>query len=56
MAGCARKCPCRKWAQCPAYVDMQEQARRIAGKEYDFVAWYDLYFRHGAEMGYIGNG
>lgn len=44
--GCGKsKCPCRAWVQCPAYVDLQEQARRIAEKDYDFMAWYDAHFR-----------
>jgi hypothetical protein len=47
--GCNKKCPCRIWIQCPYYVDITEQQKRLKSKS-DKTSeiihnWYDKYFR-----------
>jgi hypothetical protein len=47
--GCNKKCPCRIWTQCPYYIDITEQQRRIKSKSdkksENVHNWYDKYFR-----------
>lgn len=60
--GCNKKrCPCRGWINCPAYVDVTEQTRRLKNKSdkcyNDIREWYDANFR--IQYGYgdiFGNG
>ncbi len=44
--GCKeRKCPCRMWANCLNYVDIEKQSQRLKKKDYDFCEWYKNNFR-----------
>lgn len=59
--GCGKRCPCRGWVNCPAYVDITEQITRLknkSDKDYSSIhEWYDTNFRNKYEYGDIlGNG
>lgn len=61
ITGCNRRCPCREWVNCPAYVDTTEQRRRLKNKSEEAFKiihkWYDVNFRIRYEHGdSIGNG
>ena len=49
IKGCNRRCPCREWVNCPAYVDITEQRRRLKNKSDESFKiihkWYDVNFR-----------
>ena len=59
--GCARKCPCRIWAQCNYYVDITERQARLKYKNNkswkEINDWYDDMFRAKYEHSdMLGNG
>lgn len=61
ISGCGKRCPCRGWVNCPAYVDTTEQYRRLKNKSdkcySEICEWYDTNFR--IQYGYgdiFGNG
>lgn len=61
ISGCGKRCPCRGWVNCPAYVDITEQIARLKNKSYknysNIHEWYDTNFR--IQYGYgdiFGNG
>jgi hypothetical protein len=61
ISGCGKRCPCRGWVNCPAYVDITEQIIRLknkSDKDYGSIhEWYDTNFRNKYEYCDIfGNG
>jgi glutamate racemase len=61
IRGCAKKCPCRVWAQCHRYVDITERQKRVKYKDNkiweEIHSWYDNTFRMKYEYSDIfGNG
>ena len=61
ISGCHKKCPCRGWINCPAYVDVTEQQKRLKYKDNkiweEIHSWYDSVFRNKYEYSDIfGNG
>jgi hypothetical protein len=61
IRGCNKRCPCRGWINCPAYVDITEQQKRLKNKSdenyNDIHKWYETNFRIQYEHGEIlGNG
>jgi hypothetical protein len=59
--GCYKKCPCRGWINCPAYVDVTEQQQRLKRKSdgswKGINIWYETNFRIKYEYGdSIANG
>ena len=61
ITGCNKRCPCRSWINCPAYVDITEQQQRLKRKSdgtwNGINKWYEANFRLKYEtVDSMGNG